>query len=83
VFDLTSMWVSPEVRRIGLGTRLVQHALNWARSCGAVRVHLWVTVGNEPAERLYDGLGFIATGEEQPLPSDETKREREMMLTLR
>jgi predicted GNAT family acetyltransferase len=27
-------------------------------AAGERRAHLWVTVGNDPAERIYDRLGF-------------------------
>ena len=33
-------------------------------------VELWVTETSLPARNLYEGLGFSASGEEQPLPSD-------------
>ncbi|HYJ60419.1 MAG TPA: hypothetical protein VE032_03015 [Actinomycetota bacterium] len=33
-------------------------------------VELWVTETSLPARSLYEGLGFSASGEEQPLPSD-------------
>lgn len=43
-------------RGLGEGlTRLVMHSLAQA---GRERLHLWVTAGNAPAERIYDRLGF-------------------------
>ena len=30
---------------------------------GHRRVHLWVTAGNEPAERIYERLGFHGVGD--------------------
>jgi ribosomal protein S18 acetylase RimI-like enzyme len=43
-------------RGLGEGlTRLVMHSLAQA---GRERLHLWVTAGNVPAERIYDRLGF-------------------------
>jgi hypothetical protein len=46
------------------------------------RSGLWVTRGNEPAQRLYQSIGFRVTGEHQPLPSDPCKDEVRMVLGL-
>lgn len=43
-------------RGLGEGlTRMVMHSLAGA---GEARLHLWVTAGNTPAERIYERLGF-------------------------
>lgn len=60
------MWVAPEARGRGLGSRilamLVDHARGLDRS-----VVLHVTEGNDAARRLYEAHGFVGTGEWQPL----------------
>lgn len=67
VLDIGAMWVDPEARRQGAGSGLLEAALAWGRNAGATRAELWVTVGNEAAERLYEGAGFASTGETEPL----------------
>jgi ribosomal protein S18 acetylase RimI-like enzyme len=48
----------PEAKRRGLARRLLQHAMNALLREGYGRLTLVVTLGNEPAQRLYDSLGF-------------------------
>jgi ribosomal protein S18 acetylase RimI-like enzyme len=55
-----------EVRR---AEALVEAVCAQARRDGAVAVRLWVVDGNPRARRLYERLGFAATGRRQPLPS--------------
>jgi GNAT superfamily N-acetyltransferase len=80
--DLVSMWTDPVVRRAGIGAALVDAVIDWARTGGAARVELWVTRGNDPAQRLYESMGFVVTGDHQPLPSDPCKDEIRMALPL-
>ena len=75
---LVSMWVAPEHRRRGLGRRLVEAVLGWARDQRAERVGLWVTESNEEARGLYRSTEFVETGDRQPLPSDLTLQELAM-----
>jgi GNAT superfamily N-acetyltransferase len=81
--DVVSMWVAPSARRSGAGRLLVATVVDWARAEGAASVSLWVTRGNEPAQRLYESMGFVETGDHQPLPSDPCKDEVRMALALR
>jgi ribosomal protein S18 acetylase RimI-like enzyme len=80
---LVSMWIDPAVRRAGIGQRLVGAVIEWAVDTGASSVGLWVTRGNSPAQLLYESMGFLETGEYQPLPSDPCKDEVRMVLELR
>jgi GNAT superfamily N-acetyltransferase len=80
--DLVSMWTSPETRRAGVGRALVGAVLGWAQDVSATRVGLWVMRGNAPAERLYESMGFRATGESRPTPSDPARVELRMTLDL-
>lgn len=46
-------------RRRGYGRRMLQSGLAWARQAGARRAALNVAAANEPAIRLYEGLGYV------------------------
>ncbi len=80
--DLVSMWVAPDRRGTDLATRLVAAALAWSRDHGFETVELWVTRGNDRAQRFYERLGFATTGETAPLPSDPSKDELRMRIAL-
>jgi GNAT superfamily N-acetyltransferase len=58
--ELVSMWVAPAARGTGAGDALVQAVVEWAAPRDVV---LAVIDGNEPARRLYERNGFVATGE--------------------
>jgi len=82
VVELVSMWVAPRARRHGVATVLVDAVQAWAIDTNATSISLWVTRGNCSAERLYTSIGFVATGEVQPLPSDPSREEARMDLSL-
>ncbi|HLK01443.1 MAG TPA: GNAT family N-acetyltransferase [Streptosporangiaceae bacterium] len=68
---LISMWVAPEARGQAAGEALVEAVASWAFATHhADCLHLWVTEANKPAVRLYERIGFRATGARQPLPSN-------------
>ena len=82
--DLVSMWVAPSYRGSGVAEQLVDAVLEWARDeAEAQVVGLWVTRGNDRAQRFYERLGFVETGDVQPLPSDPCKDEVRMVFGLR
>jgi GNAT superfamily N-acetyltransferase len=79
---LISMWVDPVARNRGVGRKLVDAVVAWARGHGIGEVSLWVAEGNAPAEALYLASGFAPTGERQPLPSNPAVMEQAMRLDL-
>jgi GNAT superfamily N-acetyltransferase len=82
--DLVSMWVAPSHRGTGVAALLVDAVLEWAcDEAQAQVVGLWVTRGNGAAQRFYERLGFVETGDVQPLPSDPCKDEVRMVFGLR
>jgi ribosomal protein S18 acetylase RimI-like enzyme len=52
------LYVMPEYRRQGIGSGLMQHIEAWAEARGAWQIGLQVFQQNQPALRLYEGLGF-------------------------
>ncbi|MGI8868833.1 MAG: GNAT family N-acetyltransferase [Mycobacteriales bacterium] len=82
VAELISMWVAPPARGAGVGDALIAAVADWARDAGAAELHLAVTLGNEPALRLYRRHGFVATGQVDPMP-DGVRREAVMAKDLR
>jgi ribosomal-protein-alanine N-acetyltransferase len=55
---INTLAVDGDMRRRGIGTRLVQHALD---ESAVGRATLEVRRSNTPALKLYEGLGFSAT----------------------
>jgi GNAT superfamily N-acetyltransferase len=80
--QLVGMWVAPPHRGTGVAADLVAAALGWAADAGVHRVALWVTRGNDRAQRFYERCGFAVTGDVQPLPSDPCREEIRMVLAL-
>jgi len=72
---LTSAWIDPRYRRRGLGRRLVDGAMTWAATHGARELRLWVDDTNPSAADFYRALGFIATGESQPVSDGASARQ--------
>jgi GNAT superfamily N-acetyltransferase len=60
--ELKRMYVRPGLRGHGLGRRLLDVALEWARSEGMGRVVLDTTEDMRAARRLYERAGFRRTG---------------------
>lgn len=59
---LLNLCVRPSWQRHGLGRRMTEHLLALARSGGCTRMLLEVRRSNRPAQRLYEGLGFVRVG---------------------
>ena len=82
IMELVSMYVRPQARGRGVGEALVAAVARWAEANGAKSLHLWVTETNAPARLLYQRLGFVPTGERQPLPSNPALGEIALTLPL-
>jgi ribosomal-protein-alanine N-acetyltransferase len=59
---LLNIAVHPDVRRQGIGERLLSHALQFASERGAKVVFLEVRRSNEAARRMYTRFGFRTMG---------------------
>jgi putative acetyltransferase len=58
VYELSKMAVSPHLRGIGIGRRLLQHAITQARSVGAKSLFLGSNTRLKNAVHLYESVGF-------------------------
>lgn len=53
--------VAEEARHSGIGTKLMQVAIDWLREHGAPRVILWTAAPNKIAQTMFHRLGFRDT----------------------
>ena len=60
--EILNLAVTPNARRVGIGSRLLAEALQIVRSQGARRVFLEVRAGNRAAIAFYEHHGFRACG---------------------
>ncbi|RYZ22668.1 MAG: GNAT family N-acetyltransferase [Chitinophagaceae bacterium] len=56
--ELVKMYLRPEVRGIGLGSRLIQAALDWAKEAGYKQVYLESMPELQKALSTYERFGF-------------------------
>jgi predicted GNAT family acetyltransferase len=80
--QLISVWVPPEQRGKGMAQALTTAVMRFATAAGMQRMTVWFTDGNSPAKKLYERLGFAATGRHQPMPSRASIEEHEMDVLL-
>jgi GNAT superfamily N-acetyltransferase len=55
---ISGLVVDKSHRRQGIGTQLMQHAEDWARSQGCSVVRLWSSAGRTVAHDFYQRLGY-------------------------
>jgi ribosomal protein S18 acetylase RimI-like enzyme len=69
VRHLESIWVAPANRRRGVFRALLNGLVEIERRQGVTQLMLWVLEDNQDAQRAYETLGFVPTGERQFLPA--------------
>ncbi len=74
--------VDPEYQGCGLGTRLMQFAINFGKERGATCAFLEVRVSNLPAQQLYAKLGFKRIGLRKRYYSDNKEDAYVMKLQI-
>jgi GNAT superfamily N-acetyltransferase len=68
VRHLESIWVAPTHRRRGVLRALLAALAEREESDGVTDLLLWLLEDNHEAQRAYETLGFVPTGERQFLP---------------
>jgi ribosomal protein S18 acetylase RimI-like enzyme len=79
---LEYLWVAPDFRQVGWGSRLLRTVLDNLRDSGVHTVWLYILNGNHGAMRFYQGFGFQSTNERQLLPDHPAGSEERMQLRL-
>ena len=60
--DVMNLAVAPDCRKKGIGRALMTALIAQLRSRGVTALFLEVRVGNLPAQRIYQSLGFVEVG---------------------
>jgi len=68
--ELRRMVTSHKYRRKGVGTAIVRFLLDYAKSKGLIKVNLSTPAVNIPGIKMYEGAGFLHTGDENYPLSD-------------
>lgn len=61
----TELWalnVLPGYWRMGIGSGLIERAINYSVLAGFENIELWCIDGNDPAQQAYEKLGFMKSG---------------------
>ncbi|NYF78595.1 GNAT family N-acetyltransferase [Granulicella arctica] len=82
VYELSKMAVSPELRGLGIGRRLLTYAVAQAREMGAVSLFLGSSWKLANAVHLYESIGFVHVPAERIPPMEYARAEVFMEMVL-
>lgn len=80
--DITNIAVSPNFRRMKIGSMLLERIIKEAREKNLVCLNLEVRKSNLPAQKLYEKFGFSVVGERKNYYSDNKEDALIMRLSL-
>lgn len=81
--EIYDLYVLPRYWRGGVGTTLLQRAVEHLEAGGSDRVTLWCSVGNARAEAFYRRSGFVRDGSDVTRPSGVKELRWQMALPRR
>jgi GNAT superfamily N-acetyltransferase len=82
IYELSKMAVSPHLRGLGIGRRLLEHAVAWAKAIGAASLFLGSNSKLENAVHLYESIGFRHVSPERLPPNPYTRANVFMEMSL-
>ena len=71
--ELFSVWVDPKHRRKGVGRALVEYGRKWSLSKGAIRIKVGIYQDNQNAVVFYRSMGFVDSGQVDPVLSSRNR----------
>jgi GNAT superfamily N-acetyltransferase len=77
-----SVWVAPSERRRGVCRAMFAELILRERRTGVTTLLAWVLDGNHDARRVYERLGFRATGVRQPFPGAPGRIEEQLQYRI-
>lgn len=81
--DIGSVYVTPEYRNKGIANQLLTEIIKLAKHAGNIKhINLSVITSNEPAIKLYKGLGFVVYGTEPNIVNLDGKYYDEYLMQL-
>lgn len=82
IYELSKMAVSPHLRGLGIGRRLLEHAVAGAKAMGAASLFLGSNSKLENAVHLYESVGFQHVPPERLPPNPYTRANVFMEMSL-